>query len=174
MKIAILTFVKQSSFGATLQCYSLSRILQKMGHEIEIIDFLLPKNSNTLVGRIADKVSRYLFSKFEKHYLPPFTGHFTTGAELFNDPPEADCYIVGSDQVWNPDITKDAATTFFLDFVPAGKRRISYAASFGVESWKPIDKDKQISDSLSKFDAIGLREDSGLNILKNQFGLTGL
>ena len=34
MKIAILTFSKVNNYGATLQCYALSTILRRLGHEV--------------------------------------------------------------------------------------------------------------------------------------------
>lgn len=43
----------------------------------------------------------------------------------------ADYYIVGSDQVWNEEITGDYQFSYYFDFVPDGKKIISYATSFG-------------------------------------------
>ena len=44
-----------------------------------------------------------------------------------------DCFISGSDQVWNLDITKQDSA-FFLDFVDEKKKRKTYAASFGYNN----------------------------------------
>ena len=41
-----------------------------------------------------------------------------------------DCFVVGSDQVWNPDHFDEV---YLLDFVPDNIRKISYASSIGVE-----------------------------------------
>ena len=48
-----------------------------------------------------------------------------------------DIFIAGSDQIWNPAFAYDA---YFLDFVDTDKRKISYAASFGIENFS--DKDR--------------------------------
>lgn len=169
MHINILTFVKVNSFGATLQCYALSKVLQEIGHKVEIIDFRLPPKRTSILGRLADLIPKYLFSKFNARFIPNFTRYFESGEALASNPPSADCYIVGSDQVWNTDITKELATSFFLDFVPSGKRRIAYAASFGTERWEPTNKDSYINNCLSQFDAIAVREESGLKILNDHF-----
>lgn len=168
-KINILTFVKELSFGANLQCYALSKVLENMGHKVTLIDFRLPPKQTTKLGRLADYIPKYIFSKFNSRFMPDFTRHFESSAELVSEPPSADCYIVGSDQVWNPDITKELATSYFLDFVPSGMRRIAYAASFGTEHWKPTDKDREIKMCLAKFDAVAVREESGRTLLKDHF-----
>ena len=52
---------------------------------------------------------------------------------------------------------------FFLDFVPEGKKRISFSSSFGkelLEDWE-IDEVRQL---LNRYDYITCRESSGVNI----------
>ena len=80
---------------------------------------------------------------------------------------------MGSDQVWNPNITKDfGIEAFFLDFVPDNKRKIAYAASFGESDWIPTKQDKHIKGLLQRFDRISVRELTGINICKDTFGIT--
>lgn len=47
-----------------------------------------------------------------------------------------DGYVVGSDQVWRIKNVRGADYNFFLDFAKDDHvKRISYAASFGVDYW---------------------------------------
>jgi hypothetical protein len=92
--------------------------------------------------------------------------------ELKENPPKADVYIVGSDQIWNPDFLSSSwAKAYFLDFGEASVKRTSYAASFGKEE---LDDDfvKTITPLLQKFDYVSVREKSGLDICK-QCGVNG-
>lgn len=77
-----------------------------------------------------------------------------------------DIYIAGSDQIWNSlymENGKDPA--FYLTFLPSNVKKIAYAASFGSTSIHPNFKDI-VSDWLLGFNAISVREESGLSILK--------
>ncbi|MDR2380545.1 MAG: polysaccharide pyruvyl transferase family protein, partial [Bifidobacteriaceae bacterium] len=49
--------------------------------------------------------------------------------QLRRDPPKADIYIAGSDQIWNPLITGGVDPAFYLDFGPRAVTRAAYAVS---------------------------------------------
>ena len=46
-----------------------------------------------------------------------------------------DCLLVGSDQTWNPLISREQCLAYFLDFGEDQVRRVSFASSFGVNMW---------------------------------------
>lgn len=81
--------------------------------------------------------------------------------------------VVGSDQVWREAYTP-CITDFFLGFLPLNSRvgRIAYAASFGTES-EPISATQlpQCVDLARKFDFISVREEAGLRLMHDVFGL---
>lgn len=81
---------------------------------------------------------------------------YTSYRELQKEPPEADVYIVGSDQVWNPSLKDPDTAAWYLKFGNDTIKRISYAASIG----RIISKDEEslFVDYLHSFDAISLRE----------------
>lgn len=84
-----------------------------------------------------------------------------------------DCLMVGSDQVWNPQIARDKQEAYFLNFGNENIRRVSYASSFGIGEW-PEDKNDLlpiIKQNLSRFKAISVREETGKHIIYNKFGL---
>lgn len=85
-------------------------------------------------------------------------------------------YIVGSDQVWRHWRTPGMdVTRFFLDFVNRpDARRIAYAASFGRDNLADAGlagREEEIRPLLEQFDAISVREASGVAIIKDTWGL---
>ena len=83
-----------------------------------------------------------------------------------------DTLIVGSDQVWRLDYLHEAARAdFFFGFAPSPTvRKISYAASFGHGHWAFPEHTAQIKPLLARFDAVSVREASGVEICAREFG----
>ena len=108
------------------------------------------------------------FLDFDKKYVNTFPVNAGEFNSISDD--EYHCFIVGSDQVWNPDWAKYTYDRMFLRFCSPTKR-ISYAASFGVdkipEKW--VDKYKA---GLIDFKALSVREDKAVDIVKNTIGIT--
>lgn len=83
-----------------------------------------------------------------------------------------DCFIVGSDQVWREKFSP-CITDYFLGFLPDSckAKRIAYAASFGTEH-DPIPSNLDECIKLARrFDAISVREEAGVRLMKELFGL---
>lgn len=84
-----------------------------------------------------------------------------------------DCIVVGSDQVWREIYSPDIED-FFLGFLPEDDKRfkITYAASFGTAD-SPI-SEAHLANCVrlaKRFDALSVRERSGVEILKETFDL---
>lgn len=122
-----------------------------------------------------DKQVRLLFESFSQTYLPPFTKELKNEQDFKEQYPQADLYIVGSDQVWNLSITQSQKKIFFFSFLK-DEARISYAASFGGSTqWSGTPKETQeINQLLKKFKGISVRENSGISILHDIFHLNGV
>lgn len=83
-----------------------------------------------------------------------------------------DAFIVGSDQVWREEYSP-RIETYFLDFLDEAdpRPRVAYAASFGKEKeYIAAGKMPLCRSLLSRFDAVSVREDSGLKIVADDFG----
>lgn len=83
-----------------------------------------------------------------------------------------DAFIVGSDQVWRPAYAP-YLPDYFFEFLPARfkGRRIAYAASFGVDAWSLAEKPtRRLAALLARFDAVGVRERSGIALCEHHFG----
>lgn len=196
MKICIITYWNSlSNYGQLLQCYALQQYLINSGHEVSIIKctaqvqfyrhhFLklrkvvqsphkylrvfYVKLLNLLHTRINKKLDKKrAFDKFRSKYIIFEGSHYYKNyVSLKENPPHADLYIVGSDQVWNRPIDDQNLPIFFLNFGNKNIKRISYAASFARSQISKEEKNI-LKKYLSSFDGISVREISGINICKS-------
>jgi polysaccharide pyruvyl transferase WcaK-like protein len=194
MKIGILTQPLHNNYGGLLQAYALKEVLHSLGHEVIIINRQSKKVSSfrkfgsiaksILFGRtIAPNVllNEYLKGlisretrKFREKFIPNLT-HLITDNEGMQDLNNMgfDAYVVGSDQCWRPRYSP-SIRNYFLDFAINDNRvkRIAYAASFGVSHWEFTNEDTDVCrELLKKFDAISVREDSAIDLIKNKLGI---
>lgn len=175
MKIAVITYHYSNNKGAVMQTYGLCKFLRDYGYDIELIDIRQKESTTSLLVKIVKFfVVGYRMNKDMKTFYPPLTRRYESVEELRNDPPKADCYIVGSDQVWNPNISKDLMMAYFLDFGLPSVKKISYASSFGISKWIISDKDvnNRISDLLKSYSALSVREKEGQILCEKKFGIT--
>lgn len=175
--IGILTFHGESNYGAFLQTFALSEVLKSLGYNVVIIDFRLPKISKGFVKDLFKSilVNKRIFDSARGSFIELTTECYSNSSELKAKFPVQDLYIVGSDQVWNEEITKEVRDTYFFDFLPDNKKRIAYAASFGAEEWLYNEQDTaEIKTLLDKFYAISVREKSAVQYCKEKLGLNVL
>lgn len=173
MKVSIITYHDEDNYGATLQAYATYRAVRELGYTPEIINLHMAHREG-LLTKILFGVKRWRFNSFRKKYMPNKTRLYTTLEELRKDPPKSDVYLVGSDQTWNPSISKEYALAYFLDFGSNDQKRISYASSFGTSKWVDssyINK-SQAKSCLLKFSNLLIREDKGVELLNREFGIT--
>ena len=172
MKVSIITYHDEDNYGATLQAYATYRAVKELGHTPEIINLHMRHNDG-LPSKILFALKRYRFNCFRKKYLLNKTRLYTTVDQLRNDPPVSDVYLVGSDQTWNPTISKEYALAYFLDFGKEEQKRVSYASSFGTSTWvdSEVAKKENVKNLLSRFSSLLVREDRAVEICKNEFGL---
>ncbi|HEY6143541.1 MAG TPA: polysaccharide pyruvyl transferase family protein [Flavobacterium sp.] len=194
LKIKIITCHEVYNHGASLQEYALLCFLNSNGHDTEAIhykpwylsghfSFLSVSNPKfdkpfvkqlyllaKLPSRIRVLKRKKAFDLFATKYIPTGKVLYKTNEDLKNNLPEADAYICGSDQIWNSFFENGKDPAFYLSFVPKNKLKLSYAASFAIdeiaEGVKPL-----VKSNVSTFNAIGVRETSGVRIL-NEIGIT--
>lgn len=85
------------------------------------------------------------------------------------DPPLADLYCAGSDQVWNTEYNGGIDEAFYLTFAPPDRAKLSFASSIGMEHFSGEDG-KRVRELLGGFSAISVREESAKALL-GQLGL---
>ena len=190
MKIKTITTWADYNYGASLQAYALTTYLKTQGHDVEMINYLPPyqtrmydymwvnpesKASKYMVTRWIYRIAKFaqrmttlgrkkVFDEFNFKTLPLTPKCYRSFEELKKNPPKADLFIVGSDQVWNVLYDAGKDPSFYLEFVNEGKKA-SYAASF---SFLDIDEDnrRRIAKSLSSFDGVAVREYQGRELLQ--------
>lgn len=176
MKVSILTYHWEDNYGATLQAYATYRAVASLGHTPEFIDLRLPY-APSLVSRIVFGLKRRRFNSFRRKFFKNLTDRtYFSIDELRDNPPKSDCYLVGSDQTWNPQIAKKLLPAFFLTFGPDNVRRVSYATSIGLNQWEKSEyiSDDEIRAAVAGFDSLLLRETSALEICREIFGREAL
>lgn len=192
-KISIITMHSSVNYGSVLQTYATNEVFKKLNCEAEFVDYTRANITDQAYATRMQKrlpiilVKRMSFGIFNRkindialkrvelrakpmreflnQYVKLTHRKYWTFEELENDPPEADIYCTGSDQVWNSIWNGGVERPYFLEYVPKGKKRIAYAASIGRDS---IDDDeaRQIRPYLEKYSAISMREISGVDLLK--------
>lgn len=191
MKIKTITCHDVYNSGASLQAFALQHYLESRGHDVQIIDYkpnylsnhfnlwaINPKYNKPLLreaywmaklpNRIKARARKKPFDQFTHRYLH-LTRRYSSVEELQQDPPEADVYIAGSDQIWNTTLNNGTDAAFYLDFGSA--RKISYAASFATPALRE-GTENFVKHKLKNFNAISVRENSGIGLLKS-LGYTG-
>lgn len=177
-KIGIVTLNGESNYGNRLQNYALNKVLHNIGYDSETVIFTDNKSkAAAVIKEIITKitplpVSRVDYWKMLSHKrksIKPFTQKHIPTREVKRKArdtisKEYDFFIVGSDQVWNPNYIGDDDTNF-LTFADINKR-ISYAASFGVSAITDQCRESY-RKHISSFKSISVRELQGQEIVRS-------
>jgi hypothetical protein len=189
LKIALITFSAVSNHGSVLQTLATKKKLESKGLDVDVINFkkeecrgILPlikfwnQDVHNPIKRIVRSIIlfpsfvkwKYMFARFLKKYvgLDINTKSYTTEEDFNTLPLTDDVYCIGSDQVWNSIWNGNILKPLFLSFVPDTYPKVAYSASFGRTKLFDWEK-KETGELLKKFDAISVREASGIEILKN-------
>ena len=183
-EVGILTFQDTVNYGAVLQEYALQRYInKKYGNIAEVINYKNTKLEEVerpiklLQQRTIKGVIKYLvchnhqinkwkkFDEFKNNYiyLSQKVYDKTNIKDLNN---VYNKFIVGSDQVWNTQLTGNDYT-YYLDFIQDSYKKNSYAASFGYSELPEEVKDNVIN-LLKKFHTLNVREKQGKEIITKE------
>ena len=157
MKVALITLHTVSNYGSCLQTYASQSLIESLGHEVEIVNYYRKNNQvpvkterifrGRVFGRFSDiwtkfpwlkrglsvpvstyvRLQDYRFDKFRDEYLH-LSNQYLDASQLLENPPEADVYCTGSDQVWNS-VWKNALSKYYA---------ISMREESGVELVKSL------------------------------------
>lgn len=184
MNIAILTQPLYNNYGGILQNYALQQYLNGLGHECSTInfvrrppqlsklsfvkdvmkgvvkkcmgkkvDYINPYTRYRMVYTSTPKKKKFIEDKIQKvDMLPPLTPEWCK-EQVY------EAYVVGSDQIWRPAYSP-SILNFFLDFTEGcNVKRLSYAASFGVDEWEMDEVFTQkAKQSIHAFNGVSVRE----------------
>ncbi len=199
MRIGIITMLKVGNYGTELQAYALQRKLNLLGFNCENIDYLFYKHPDYKWCKAAaplvplgwkNRLKEFLYPKlrrlstfphrheqerrnrsfedFHQRHTRMSAKTYRSMDELYAETFDYDAFVVGSDQVWNPRVNT-SLKPYFLTFAPTGKKKLSYASSFGVDRIPRV-LANEYAQYLNDLNAISAREQSGVDIVKNITG----
>ncbi len=174
-KIGILTFHNVINYGGVLQCMALQDFLKAYNYEVEVINYKskhIGKNNKLIkFSSMSNLIKSVLTLPFNYIRKKRYNNFIKNNLILTNDvknydelkklcEEKYDYVIIGSDQVWNSEITENEANVYFLENINV--KKISYAASTGDDKINDINR---IIKNSSDFEAISVREESTYNKL---------
>lgn len=188
MRIAISTIIDYENYGNRLQNYALQEVLKSFGNDVITIKNISGTPHKNILKRILfsvlgdnSKITLFLkksfslfshdkklkvnrtinFLNFTNKNIQESQFKIDQETTNFDFDADLDCYVIGSDQVWNYSFPRFSS----LDFVEYSKKpKISYAASFGV-SKIPARLVSVYESGLQSVDYISTREYSGEKIV---------
>lgn len=157
------------NYGALLTSYALYRIVEKIGYMPVLLDHAPMSETWEHCATLPSSFRSFLQSE-SIHIIPvPTVKHAEKIGKSHHN------FIVGSDQLWRHQYIHEFGTQFFLDFVGEGKRKIAYATSMGDTGADVPAHFRSIATRLlSHFDAISLREYSGVSELARLYKTDGI
>lgn len=189
MKIGLLS-VQNHNYGSILQAFALQSYLLELGNDVEIIRYkktnyfkqasrllylpLLKATVKTIWKSVYCKLFRRkiytdilasrenAFLSFKKKWFR-YSQVYTGRNNLVAGTQKYDCFVLGSDQVWNP--MNLGGDFFTMTFIPENINKVAYAPSFGVSS-VPMRQKRKTSLYLKRIDHISVREADGVRIVK--------
>ncbi len=181
MKVSIITILDNTNFGTYLQALATVKVTERLGYEAEVVRYT--RDSMTGWGQLkymlrdrgvlsvlrngwkiprTKKLRERDYASLSKHVA--VTEEYVGYESLQANPPIADVYLVGSDQVWNSIYNKGIDKSFYLEYAPKGKKRVSYASSIGMD-YIPEHEISETKMLLKKFDGITVREKAAKELL---------
>ena len=186
MKVAQLTWNAYSNYGNFLQKYALHKTLNSFADKVEVLwsgdcgffpetgndkfyQIVVPKRSEdrTKIYRLREAIRQSKFKDFENLYIK--TRFDFPYLEDIAD--EYDYFVVGSDNIWNPN---NPSTGYFLNFVPREKK-ISYAVSVRPFDKNPSEEVKNVfRKGILGFAHLSIREELTAKVVEEVVGIRPL
>lgn len=198
MKIAIISLPLSYNYGGYLQCYALMETLRNMGHEVFFLqreNTVTPSFAKRSIERLKATLESvelgcmvYAFEKktnsgifyktknfraFTERYIKTCSPVLRTTEQVIRycKSHHIDAYITGSDQIWRGKYSR-SVNDAFLGFAPQKSLKIAYAPSFGTDEWEfNAEQTTFIEKQLNTFQAISVREESGVKLLHDNVHL---
>ncbi len=174
--VCVVTWYKSNNFGTCLQAVALVKALEEIGYTVYMLSYgrkYTLKDGERILRKLKKKlqtkkhIKNIMNSEKEDNIQRCIDDNMSfvsvkTRKEQKRTFEIIDCFIAGSDQIWNPDHFDEV---YLLDFVPDNIRKISYASSIGVEQLPEKLKHKY-KKYLERFDFISVRESKAAEIIE--------
>lgn len=185
-KVKVITLQNIRNYGSVLQALATQEMFKSIDFEVSFIDFRR-HNSKDLKTKLNNWVKQdrgikrlikkavllptmlyqdRVFTRFIEKYLSVDHQICTTDEDFSKLKLDADLYCTGSDQTWNSGWNGGLVKSLFLNFVPDGKPKVAYAASFGKSELEDWEKE-ETKRLLERYDLLSVREAAGVEIINN-------
>lgn len=149
------------NYGSILTYFGLVKVLEGLGLSVALL-------ANPLGSDAGDRRQPTAFARRQ--------GFFITKRRPLSKMHECndfcDTFMVGSDQLWNPGLSRPYGMSYFLGFADPTKKRIAYGTSFGKGDHHIEPRYRERSRlELERFDAISVRDDFSRELLARDYGL---
>ena len=151
-----------NNYGSIITYYALSKVMEKMGLSYAMIRNPLGREINI------DALERSHPLKFAKgrYDITPLLS--LKDLKKLNSSFSA--FLLGSDQMWNYNLSRPYQQSYFFDFVDDDKIKIAYATSFGKDKYIGPEEEKvRTYRNLHRFDGVSVRDDFSQRICKEDF-----
>ena len=164
--IGIVSNYYAGNFGGSLTQYALYNVLEEMGYSCLMIERPADASGKASLETMS-KI--YIELPYESNAMARQRASKEEMSELNNI---CDSFVVGSDQLFQYSLYNSLGQFVALDWVDNTKKKIAYAASFGHDKvWGDPKVLAEMSFFMRKFDAFSVREESGVAIANNDFGV---
>lgn len=163
-KVAIVTIVSRN-YGNRLQNFALQEVLTGLGHKVRTL-YPYPYHvvRHTVKCFVMNAVHSFT-GKFPDTVWDQFDRNIHWGKDAASDKKindRYDCFVAGSDQIWNP--TFQVVSERELLTFAAPEKRIAYAASIGLDHFPEADAARYAKE-WKKFRKISVREEQAAAIV---------
>lgn len=177
-KLGIITFNRASNYGAILQAYAMKCVCENLGYEVHVInyakgikddnptpvkDFLEANNKKRAAFKLCRSSLSYIWDKQRWNEFVSFRKKYLNESKICSTKEELetlgyDAYVIGSDQIWNYNITGNAFDPVYFGDFGSNAMCVLYGAS-SHDTPFPLDKELEFKKLLSNTNAeIGIRE----------------
>ena len=151
------------NYGSAFTNFALYKVLKDLKKSVLIINQPL---SSEIKPEDTDNFERSPFKPYE------VANFYETQDRMKELNGKCTVFIVGSDQLFNYEIYKKIDGFTKLNWVDDNHKKISYATSFGTDMILGTKEESvKLKHSLERFKGISLREDTGVKLVKDCFGI---
>ena len=184
LRVGIITLPGNFNYGNRLQCCAMVRAVERSGCEADVVErercfrwyrrtyYALKGFAFSLLGRDGDSPEKMrsaervaAFERFGRN-IPTmvFPGMAHAAKNAY------DVFVVGSDQVWNPDGIRHQEDWYFARFARP-EQRVAVAASLGVDAFSNTGQAARTGVGVKGFSRVAVREKRGAELIKECSGI---
>jgi hypothetical protein len=188
MRIGTISFTTIDNYGAILQAYALSKVLERKGDQVSVINYQLPHSKlrdwlhvmhlsyiphapGTVACGVPRLPVRFVhLDQFRKKYLNR-TRPAWTDDELKEISGQFDTLVTGSDEIFRTDRQGNIFPPLFLDFADTQRQNLHAYAASSAGTTDYGDKNAAVAKLLNRFDSISVRDDGTRMLVKKLTGM---